>query len=194
LKIPGEGIRRRKTMADFFVKLKEQVSAGITTVTTKSHVALETTRLRRQVRKLAQEKKEALAQLGARAYQEMGQRGQVNAEGMRDAVARIQELDRSMEELGKEMTRLAALDAATAWPAGGEEKPLATCTCGAPLYEGTKVCGTCGANAQEIVAKAAAALCPQCGAGISSSTKFCRSCGAALTERPEAPSQTEPRP
>ena len=44
-------------MADFFVKLKEQIGAGITTVTTKSRVAVETTRLRRQMRKLVQEKK-----------------------------------------------------------------------------------------------------------------------------------------
>jgi hypothetical protein len=180
-------------MTDFFVRLKEQVGAGITTVTTKSRVAVETTRLRRQMRKLAQEKKETLAQLGARAYQEIGQRRQLDPEGMRDAIARIQELDRSIEDLGKEMTRLAALDAATAWPAGGEEKPLATCTCGAPLYEGTKFCGNCGAKAQEIVAKAAAALCPQCGAGISSPAKFCRSCGAAVIERQEATSQTEPK-
>jgi hypothetical protein len=126
-------------MADFFVRLKERVGAGITTVTTKSRVAVETTRLRRQIRKIAQEKKEALAQLGARAYQEIGQRGQLDPEGMRDAVERIQELDRSIEDLGKEITRLAALDAATPWPAGGEEKPLATCTCGAPLSEGDQV-------------------------------------------------------
>ena len=86
---------------------------------------------------------------------------------MQDAVQRIQELDRSIEDLGKEITRLEALDAATPWPARGGEKPIATCTCGAPLPEGTKFCGNCGANAQELVAKAAAALCPQCGAGIS---------------------------
>ena len=180
-------------MADFFVKLKEQIGVGITAVTTKSRVAVETTRLRRQMRKLLQEKKEALARLGARAYQEIGQRGQLDLAGMQDAVGRIQELDRSIEDLGKEITRLAALDAATAWPAGGEEKPLATCTCGTPLSEGTKFCGTCGVNAQEIMAKAAAALCPRCGAGISSVAKFCRSCGAAVTEQQEAASQTEPK-
>ncbi len=180
-------------MADFFVRLKEQVGAGITTVTTKSRVAVETTRLRRQIRKIAHEKREALAQLGARAYQEIGQRGQLDPEGMRDAVARIQELDRSIEDLGKEITRLAALDAATPWPTGREEKQLATCTCGTPLYEGTRFCGNCGTNAQEIVAKAAAILCPRCGAGISSPAKFCRSCGAAVAERQEAPIQTEPK-
>ena len=51
-------------MADFLDKLKEQVTAGITTVTTKSRVAVETTRLRSQMRRIAKEKREALAQLG----------------------------------------------------------------------------------------------------------------------------------
>jgi predicted RNA-binding Zn-ribbon protein involved in translation (DUF1610 family) len=173
--------------------LKEQVSAGITTVTTKSRVVVETTRLRRQMRRIAKEKKEALAQLGTRAYQEICQRGRLDQEGMQDAVKRIQELDRSTEDLEKEITRLEALDAATPWPAGGGEKPIATCTCGAPLPEGSKFCGTCGVNVQEIVAKAAAALCPRCGAGISPTAKFCRSCGAALTERQEATIPTEPK-
>jgi len=180
-------------MAEFLDRLREQVSAGITTVTTKSRVALETTRLRSQIRRIVEEKKEALAQLGTRAYQEMCQRGQLDHDGMQAAVKGIQELDRSMEELGKEITRLEALDAATPWPAGRGEKPIATCTCGAPLPEGTKFCGNCGTNAQERVAKAAAALCPRCGAGSSPPAKFCRSCGAALTERPEATLPTEPK-
>ena len=180
-------------MADFFDKLKEQVSAGITTVTTKSRVVVETTRLRRQMRRLAQEKKEALAQLGTRAYQEMCQRGHGDQEGMQEAVTRIQELDRSTEALEKEIRRLEALDAATPWPTEGGEQPIATCTCGTPLSEGSKFCGTCGVNVQEIVAKAAAALCPRCGAGISATAKFCRSCGAALTERQEATIPTEPK-
>jgi hypothetical protein len=85
--------------------------------------------------RIATEKQAALAQLGTRAYEEMGQRGQLDHEGMQAAVQRIQELDRSMEELGKEITRLEALDAATPWPAGGGEKPRATCTCGVPLPE-----------------------------------------------------------
>src|SRR5262245_34175594 len=114
-------------MADFFSRVKEQVEAGITTVTTKSRVVVETTRLRRQMGKIAQERKEALAQLGAWVYQEMGQRGQVDPEGLREAVARIQTLDRAVEEQRQEITRLGALAAASPWSAGGGEKPLATC-------------------------------------------------------------------
>jgi len=52
------------TMPNFFDRLREEVSAGITTVTTKSRVAVETTRLRRQIWRITKEKKEALAQLG----------------------------------------------------------------------------------------------------------------------------------
>jgi len=180
-------------MADFFDRLKEQVTAGLTTVTTKSRVAVETTRLRSQIRRVAKEKREALAQLGTQAYQEVCQRGQVSQEGIQEAVKRIQALDHSMKELEAEIRRLEAVEAATPWPAGGGENPIATCTCGAPVPEGSKFCGTCGADVQEIVAKAATARCPRCGAGSSPAAKFCRSCGAALTARQDASTPTEPK-
>ena len=180
-------------MADFLDKLKEQVTAGLTTVTTKSRVAVETTRLRSQIRRIAKEKREALAQLGTRAYQEIGERGHLEQDRIQEAVQRIQALDHSIKDLEKEITRLEASDAASPWPAGGEEHPIATCTCGASLPEGGKFCGTCGVNVQEIMTKAAAAHCPQCGAGISSTAKFCRSCGVAVTERQEATIPTEPK-
>jgi len=180
-------------MADFFDKLKEQVTAGLTTVTTKSRVAVETTRLRSQIRRIAKEKREALAQLGTRAYQEICERGHLEQDRIQEAVQRIQALDHSIKDLEKEITRLEALEAATPWPARGGENPIATCTCGAPLPEGSKFCGTCGVNVQEIIAKAAAARCPQCGAGISATFQFCRSCGAAVTERQEATISTEPK-
>jgi hypothetical protein len=181
-------------MADFLGKLKEQVTAGLTTVTTKSRVAVETTRLRSQIRRIAKEKREALAQLGTRAYQEICERGHLEQDRIQEAVRRIQALDHSMKELEKEITRLEALEAATPWPAGGGEHPLATCTCGTALPEGGKFCGTCGVNVQELITKAAAAHCPQCGAGISSTAKFCRSCGVAVTERQEASLPPEPKP
>src|SRR5262245_21287798 len=123
-------------MADFLDKLKEQVTAGITTVTTKSRVAVETTRLRSQIRRIAKEKREALAQLGTQAYQEVCERGHVEQDSIQEAVRRIQALDHSRKELEQEIRRLEALDAATSWPAGGGEHPIATCICGAALPEG----------------------------------------------------------
>jgi predicted nucleic acid-binding Zn ribbon protein len=180
-------------MADFLDKLKEQVTAGLTTVTTKSRVAVETTRLRSQIRRIAKEKREALAQLGTRAYQEICERGHLEQDRIQEAVQRIQALDHSIKDREKEITRLEAVDAATSWPAGGGEPPIATCTCGAPLPEGSKFCGTCGVNVQEIMTKAAAAHCPQCGAGISATAKFCRNCGVVVTEKQETTIPTEPK-
>jgi DNA-directed RNA polymerase subunit RPC12/RpoP len=196
-------------MPDFFDKLREQIDAGLTKVTTKSRVTVETTRLRTQIRGIAKEKEEALARLGARVYQEMSQDGQLNQEGVQQDVKRIQEMDRSIEDLQKEIARLEALDAATPWSAaGGAEKPIATCTCGTPLTEGTKFCGNCGADAQEIIAKAKeeqrarveavkkaeGTSCPRCGAEISVTARFCRSCGAALAGGQEATVQPQSKP
>lgn len=196
-------------MPDFFDKLREQIDAGLTKVTTKSRVTVETTRLRVQIRGIAKEKEEALARLGTRVYQEMSRNGQLNQEGVQQDVKRIQELDRSIEDLQKEIDRLEALDAATPWStAGGTENPIATCTCGAPLTEGTKFCGNCGADAQEIITKAKAeeltkieatkqadaALCPRCGTEVSVTARFCRSCGAALTGGQETTAQPQSKP
>jgi hypothetical protein len=180
-------------MADFLDRLKEQVTAGITTVTTKSRVAVETTRLRSQIRRIAKEKRDALAQLGTRAYQEICERGHLEQDRIQEAVQRIQALDHSIKNLEQEITRMEALDAATPWPAGGGENPIATCTCGTPVPEGSKFCGACGANVQEVVAKAAAVHCPRCGAGLFSSAKFCRNCGVAVPEKQEAGIPTEPK-
>lgn len=188
-------------MPDFFDKLREQIDAGLTKVTTKSRVTLETTRLGGQIRRIAKEKEESLARLGARVYQELSRDGHLNQEEIQQEVKRIQEMDRSIEDLQKEITRLEAVDAATPWSAtGGTEKPIATCTCGAPLTEGTKFCGNCGADAQEIIArakeeqrarvevvkKAETASCPQCGAEVSVTARFCRSCGATVAKKQEA--------
>jgi len=68
------------------------------------------------------------------------------------------------------------------------------------LTEGTKFCGNCGADAQEIIArakeeqrarvevvkKAETASCPQCGAEVSVTARFCRSCGATVAKKQEA--------
>jgi hypothetical protein len=188
-------------MRDFFARVRKQLGGGLTKATTKSRVALETVRLRRQIHKIAKEKEEALAQLGAQVYTEVCQRGHVEQGGLSDAVNRIQEMDRAIEALQQEIARLEALEAATPWFTGSEP-PIASCTCGAPLPTGTKFCENCGANVQELVAKAeteqrarveavqqagGAALCPQCGARISSArAKFCRHCGAAFPGTSEA--------
>ena len=187
-------------MADLFDKVREQISAGLTKVTTKSHVTVETTRLGGQIRRVTKEKEEALFRLGSRVYHEMSTNDQLNLEVAQEEVKRIQAMDQEIADLQKEIGRLEALDAATPWTPQEEEKPVATCTCGAPLTEDTRFCGNCGTNTQEIVArakaeqlarieaakKAVAAGCPKCGTEISATAKFCLSCGAALTERREA--------
>ena len=61
------------------------------------------------------------------------------------------------------------------------------------MFAGSKFCGQCGADTQELLTKAAAALCPRCDAGNSLAAKFCRSCGAALTGGRSMAPQAEPK-
>lgn len=187
-------------MPDLFDKIRGQIDAGITKVATKSRVTVETTRLAGQIRRITKEKEEALLRLGSRVYKEMSNSGQLSLEEVQGEIKRVQATDRAIADLQKEIDRLEALDAATPWSAGEAEQPITTCTCGAPLTEGTKFCGNCGINAQEIIAKAkakqlaqaeaakraGATVCPHCGAGVMATAKFCRSCGTALGERQEA--------
>lgn len=186
-------------MPDFFDKMREQINAGLTKVTTKSRVTVETTRLGGQIRRITKDKEEALLRLGTQAYQEISANGQLHVEAVQEDLKRIQAMDREIVDLQKEIERLETLDAATPWAAKEEEKPIATCTCGAPLTEDTKFCGNCGTNAQEIIVKAKAeelaraeaakrttvAVCLQCGTEVSVTAKFCRSCGAAVNETQE---------
>ena len=187
-------------MPEFFDKMREQINAGLTKVTTKSRVTVETTRLGGQIRRITKEKEEALLRLGSLVYQEMSAKGQLNLEVIQEETERIQAMDQEIASLQQEIDRLEALDAATPWVTKEEEKPIATCACGAPLTEDTRFCGNCGANTQEIIARAKAeqlarieaakkaivAGCPKCGTEVSATAKFCRSCGAILNERREA--------
>jgi Double zinc ribbon len=193
-------------MRDLWARVSEPLAAGLTKATTKSQVALETVRLRRQLRTLAKEKEQALAQLGVQVYTAVCQRGQVEQGEVSAAVTRLQERDRAIAALQQEITRLAALEAATPWFTAGES-PIAACTCGAPIPRGALFCENCGTNVQELVARAeaeqrargeaasqagGAARCARCGTRIASArAKFCRHCGAAVPGTAET-SGTEP--
>jgi ribosomal protein L40E len=195
-------------MSDFFDKMREQINAGLTKVTTKSRVTVETTRLGGQVRRITKEKEEALLRLGTQVYQEISANGHLYVETVQEDLKRIQAMDREIADVQKEIERLEALDAATPWAAKEEEKPIAICTCGAPLTEDTRFCGNCGINAQEIIVKAKAeelaraeaakrttvAVCLQCGTEVTMTAKFCRSCGAAVNETREPTAEPQITP
>jgi hypothetical protein len=112
-------------MRDFLARVSELLAAGLTKATTKSRVALDTVRLRRQLRTLAKEKKQALAQLGVQVYPAVCQRGQAEQEEVSAAVARLQERDRAIATLQQEIRRLAALEAATPLPQQSRRLPPA---------------------------------------------------------------------
>lgn len=76
-------------MPDLFDKIRGQIDAGITKVTTKSRVTVETTRLTGQIRRISKEKEDALLRLGAQVYKEMSDRGQLSLEGVQREIKRV---------------------------------------------------------------------------------------------------------
>ena len=55
--------------------------------------------------------------------------------------------------------------------------------CGAPVGEGDRFCGDCGA---------AIGVCPTCGEPLAPGKRFCRACGSPLAGTAPAPAVPEP--
>jgi NADH pyrophosphatase NudC (nudix superfamily) len=132
-------------MADIFDKLKQGVGKGVTTVSVKSKEMMEVSKLKSQTAEIQRQKKEALEELGNIVYS-MHLKGSFDEERLRAKSAAIVTLDDQMRHKEKELKEVHA----KAQEALGKPKPVAICTCGAEIYEGTKFCGKCGKNVEPL--------------------------------------------
>ena len=128
-------------MADFLDKVKQGVGKGVTTVSVKSKEMLETSKLKSQIADIQKQKKESLEEFGNIVYT-MHLKGAFDEERLDAKSAAIAALDEQIEQKEKEVIETRA----KAQEALGKPRPVAVCSCGAELYEGTKFCGKCGAR------------------------------------------------
>ncbi len=126
-------------MADFFDKLKQGVGKGVTTVSVKSKEMLEVSKAKSQIADIQKQKKEALEELGNIVYT-MYLNAAFDEDRLRTKGAAIAALDQQIKHKEIELTEIHA----KAQEALGKPKPVAICSCGAEIYEGTKFCGRCG--------------------------------------------------
>lgn len=176
-------------MADFLDKLKRQIDKGVTTVTVKSKEALEMTQLRSQVKDLQEQKQRGLEELGNIMYTLYVQ-GKLETEGerVRTKCVALATLDQKIRDKEDEIrqVQLKAQEALGKTPAA----PLGVCTCGASIYEGTKFCGGCGKNVDDILSGARTDIpgaknrCPRCGTELAPEARFCGACGAKVETEP----------
>jgi DNA-directed RNA polymerase subunit RPC12/RpoP len=172
--------------------LKRGIDKGVTTVTVKSKEALETTQLRSQVKTLQEEKQRGLEELGNIVYTLYVQ-GTLETEAGRVRVrvkcSALAALDQKIRDKQDEIRQVQL----KAQEALGRTPPpsLGVCVCGVPVYEGTKFCGGCGKNVDEILSHAhettphASPGCPRCGSSILPESKFCGACGSTLGSQGE---------
>jgi len=130
-------------VADFFDKMKQGVGKGVTTVSVKSKEMLETSKLKSQIADIQKQRKESLEELGNVVFT-MFLKSAFDEERLRSKSAAIATLDDQIKQKEKELMEIHA----KAQEALGKPKPIAICSCGAEIYEGTKFCGKCGARVE----------------------------------------------
>lgn len=134
-------------MADFFEKIKKGIDKSVTTVSVKSKEMLETTQLRSLIKTLQDEKRARLEELGNIVYtlfvqeklDQEQQRIREKCEGVVGLDKRIREKEEEIIQVQQKAQEALGKSAAVA---------MASCSCGATLYEGTKFCGSCGKPVQ----------------------------------------------
>jgi len=117
---------------DFFDKMKDGLSKGIDTISTKGKELMDETQVQFQVSSLRDRRSKALEDLGALAYA-LFQRGALADDGAKVVCGTIADLD---QQIAAKLAELKHETPAAAAPA--------TCACGAELPPGVKFCAACG--------------------------------------------------
>jgi len=118
---------------DFFDKMKDGISKGIDTISTKGKELMDETQVQLQISSLRDKRKKALEDLGALAYT-LFQQGVLAGEGAKAACGTIADLDQQIAAKLAELKH--ETPPAVAVPA--------KCECGAENAPGVKFCPACG--------------------------------------------------
>jgi len=98
---------KEQSLADFLDKLKKGIDKGITTVSVRSKETFATSRLRRQIKVLAKEKRERLEELGNIVYT-FFTRGELDAgqERVKEKSEALMRLDEQIQEKEEEIRQI----------------------------------------------------------------------------------------
>lgn len=167
-------------MSDFFDKVKQGISKGVTTASVKSKELIEVTRLKSQITTVQNQKRSAIEELGNIVYT-MFLKESIDEGRVKDKGAAIRKIDDQIKNLESEIVQVQN----KARESLGEATSTGKCTCGTDLYEDTKFCGGCGKKVASISTSAmpeevptSKSMCDQCKAELKSGSKFCNVCGA----------------
>lgn len=162
-------------MSDFFSKVKKNINKGISTVSEKSSLMLETAKLKGQIAKLEEQRNELFTELGSNVYATYGNEA-LDEQFIAEKCAEIKALEDMIIEKAEELRALTEGDTVAPAP----EADVVKCECGAELQPGAKFCLNCG-KPVAVAPPAVADKC-ECGADLKPGMKFCMNCGKRLED------------
>lgn len=163
-------------MADFFSRVKKNINKGISTVSEKSTLMLETAKIKGQIAKLEDQRNQLFQDLGRNVYVAYGS-DSLDEQFVAEKCDEIRAIELAIMEKAEELQALTEGDK----PENSVvEESVARCECGTELQPGAKFCLDCG-KPVSVVPVAAVDKC-ECGADIQPGTKFCMNCGKQLAE------------
>lgn len=129
----------------FYNKLKEGLNRGIRIVNVRSKEAYDTVLIKNRIRSLKKRRTDSVLEMGNMIYRTFKYKGKINQDIIETKCADIESIEREIERCEDEL-KIIHLDADKAL---GSVKALvkpgvvATCECGAEIYEGAAYCAKC---------------------------------------------------
>ncbi|MCE1247981.1 MAG: zinc ribbon domain-containing protein [Firmicutes bacterium] len=168
-------------------KFKEKVTKSLIDAGNRSKEALDIAGIKAQIWMLEKQKNHLLQELG-REYYKLKLSGKTEETGLNFFVIQLRETDDEIK-LNKDKIREIVDDAKSRITESFTHVPL-QCRCGANLDDGTKYCGFCGENVENLMkeiketgknqSEKPSVFCGVCGTAKDNDDVFCSNCGAPL--------------
>jgi hypothetical protein len=128
-------------MADFFNKVKQGLSQGVSTASVKSKEVLEIAKIKNQITVCVNQKRELVEELGNIVYV-MYSKENINIDRISDKCAGIRDVDLRIQNFENEILEVQRKSRDSL----GLSSVFGKCECGVEYFEGKKFCGSCGKN------------------------------------------------
>lgn len=129
----------------FYNKLKEGLNRGIRIVNVRSKEAYDTVLIKNRIRSLKKRRTDSVLEMGNMIYRTFKYKGKINQDIIETKCADIESIEREIERCEDEL-KIIHLDADKALgsvKALVKSRVVATCECGAEIYEGAAYCAKC---------------------------------------------------
>lgn len=131
-------------MDDFFSRVKKNINKGISTVSEKSTLLLETAKIKGQIAKLEDQRNLLFQDLGRNVYVAYGS-DSLDEQFVAEKCDEIRAIEHAIMEKAEELQALTEGDK----PEPVAEESVPRCECGTELQPGAKLCQNCGKQLAE---------------------------------------------